>query len=133
MSNSHSLAEVISDQGHFGSREDNSMLKSVLHNSCVRVQVQRIHHPVLMERDGSRGQVEHSSNLFHGLAFGKQLQDLDLTPGERDLLVYAGQRHRIREEFCGLWKTTRKIDISLQHAMQSKQQFRTGGSFWDKS
>src|SRR5215469_13712563 len=96
--------------------KDDSMLKGVLHNGSIRVQVERVHQPVFVEGHRTCGEIEYSSNLFHRFAFGEQLQNFDLPLGQRDLFVRADSRHGIRKELSGLRKLVREIYISLQDA-----------------
>ena len=77
------------------SGKHNPMLEGVLHNGCVCIQVQRIHQPVLVKRNSTGGQVEYGSDLFHRLAFGEQLQNFDLSLGQRYLLVLRGHRRKL--------------------------------------
>ena len=89
------------------SGEDDSMLECILHNRSVCIQVQCVHQPVFVERDGSCGEVEHGRNLLHRLAFGEQLQDLDLPLGQRELHVGGGYRLGLRKQLGGLGEPLR--------------------------
>src|SRR5918993_1499948 len=64
------------------SGSDDVVLDGILDEFRARLDPELLHHPILVERDGSRREVQQGTNLFHRSPLGEQLQDFPLPGGQ---------------------------------------------------